>query len=243
MLQRAVSKSSRPRSTYSRVSSASRKHREKRGVFGSHLPGVFRSRPHGTRVLLHPDSNRSEAGEPRIAPRMLHLRVGRCGASALTGPAAPHPRPLGPPALSPTRIVICRPRPGRRAPRSQPARTSSATSRAHLPGARPRAPDPAAQSAASSRGRARRAPAPACRGPSLLLPSGLTETPAHCSTEPAQVRDPTTPTPSRGPTHQSRESQYRCPPPEAPPILRTGANPASPVRPVVCPAAAKTYGW
>lgn len=160
---------------------------------------------------------------------MLHLRVGRRGASALTGPAAPHPRPLGPPALSPTRIVICRPRPGRRAPRSQPARTSSATSRAHLPGARPRAPDPAAQSAASSHGLAHPAPASACRGPSLLLPSGLTETPAHCSTEPAQVRDPPhTPPPEAPPINRSR-ANTRCPPPEAPPILRTGANPASPV--------------
>lgn len=204
-------------------------------MFGSHLPGVFRPRPHGTRLLLHPDSDRSEVGEPRIAPRTLHLRVGSCEASALTSPAVPYPRSPGPLALSPTRLVICRPRPGYRAPRSQPVRTSSATSRAHLPGARPRAPDPAAQSAASSRGRAHPAPASTCRGPSLLLPSGLTETPAHCSTEPAQVRDPPhpyTPPPEAPPTNRAR-ANTRCPPPEAPPILRTGANLASPVRPVV----------
>lgn len=208
-------------------------------MFGSHLPGVFRPRPHGTRLLLHPDSDRSEVGEPRIAPRTLHLRIGSCGASALISPAAPYPRPPGPPSLSPTRLVICRPRPGHRAPRSQPARTSSATSSAHLPGARPRAPDPVAQSAASSRGQARPAPASTCRGPSLLLPSGLTETPAHCSTEPAQVRDPSpnhTHPRQRPRPHKPRKSQYpvsACRGPAYPPNWSQSRFPCAP-RCVTC---------
>lgn len=175
-------------------------------MFGSHLPGVFRPRPHGTRLLLHPDSDRSEVGEPRT----LHLRVGSCGASALTSPAVPYPRPPGPPALSPTRLVICRPRPGYRAPRSQPARTSSATSRAHLPGARPRAPIPLRSQPLAPADEPSRLPHPHAGVPaSYCLPGSPRDPPtARLSLRKYETPPIHTPPPARGPAHQPRKSQY-----------------------------------
>lgn len=183
MLRRAALKSSRPPSTYGEVSSASCNPREggTRRRFTA-LRGISAKGRLGRSQQRHGDSDRSEARELRTAPRTL--RRGTGGSAAADG--RPAPVLSGASCPEPT-AACCLPTEAWASRISEPARPGRA---GNTPPPRscqhrlPRSPAPRAATGSrshhvvsSSRGRAHRAPAPACRAPSLLLPSGLNETP------------------------------------------------------------------